>query len=142
MATARSRKASYPSRYLGQEIERAVVRMVNDEGFASEAEVARWLERDPSTFSRWVNGFSHPSADQDWLVLTKLGIGSGFLRRLELLDKLDAWRADIALSVEEFVTLAVQVQNQARGTPIFRVHSGRTEAEPGHRDAPAQRRAR
>ena len=142
MATARSRKASYPSRYLGQEIERAVVRMVNDEEFASEAEVARWLERDPSTFNRWVNGFSLPSADQDWLVLTKLGIDSGFLRRLELLDKLDAWRADIALSVEELVTLAVQVQNQARGTPIFRVQSGRTEAEPGRRDAPAQRRAR
>ncbi len=130
MRATRSRKASYQSRYLGQQLEREVTRLVNDEGYASEAEVARWLERDPSTFNRWVNGFSHPSTDADWQALTKLGIASGFLRRLELLDKLDAWRADLGLSVEELVTLAVQVQNQSRGTPIFRVDPGRQE-KPG-----------
>jgi hypothetical protein len=125
----RSRKATYRSRFVGRQLELAVGRLVDEGKFTSEAEVARWLERDPSTFNRWVNGFSHPRTDEDWRLLTRLGVNSGFLRRLELLDKLDAWRADMDMTVEELVTLAVQVQNQKHGGVIFRVDPGRREEQ-------------
>ena len=114
MAT-RSRKATYRSRFLGRQLEVAVGRLLEAGEFSSEAEVARSLGRDPSTFNRWVNGFSHPRSHEDWRVLTRLGVNSGFLRRLELLDKLDAWRDDMEMTVEELVTLAVHVQNQEHG---------------------------
>lgn len=110
-----------------------MTQLMSDGKFSSEAEIARWLERDPSTFNRWVNGFSHPRTDEDWRVLTRLGVNSGFLRRLELLDKLDAWRADMDMTVEELVTLAVQVQNQKHGGVIFRVDPGRREEAPEER---------
>jgi len=127
MAT-RSRKATYRSRFLGRQLEVAVGRLLEADEFSSEAEVARSLGRDPSTFNRWVNGFSHPRSHEDWRVLTRLGVNSGFLRRLELLDKLDAWRDDMEMTVEELVTLAVQVQNQEHGGVIFRVDPGRRES--------------
>ncbi len=124
---SRSRKATYRSRFLGRQLEAAVRRLLGEGKFSSEAEVARSLERDPSTFNRWVNGFSHPRSDEDWRMLTRLGVNSGFLRRLELLDKLDAWREDMRMTVEELVTLAVQVQNKEHGGVIFRVDAGRRE---------------
>jgi len=126
MAT-RSRKATYRGRFLGRQLEAAVSSLLAEGKVSSEAEVARSLGRDPSTFNRWVNGFSHPRTDEDWQVLTQLGVSSSFLRRLELLDKLDAWREDMGLSVEELVTLAVQVQNQKHGGVIFRVAERRRE---------------
>lgn len=123
----RSRKATYRSCFLGRQLEAAVQRVLAEGEFSSEAEVARSLGRDPSTFNRWVNGFSHPRSDEDWRVLTRLGVNSEFLRRLELLDKLDAWREDMGMTAEALVTLAGQVQNQKRGGVIFRVAPGRRE---------------
>ena len=126
MPSARSRKATYRSRFLGRQLEAAVAALLEQGKFSSEAEVARSIHRDPSTFNRWVNGFSHPRTDKDWRVLAELRLDSNFLRRLELLDKLDAWREDMDLSVQELMTLAVQVQNQKHGGVIFRV-PGRRE---------------
>lgn len=126
MASARSRKATYRSRFLGRQLEAAVAALLEQGKFSSEAEVARSIDRDPSTFNRWVNGFSHPRTDKDWRVLAELHLNVDFLRRLELLDKLDAWREDMDLSVQELMTLAVQVQNQKHGGVIFRV-PGRRE---------------
>lgn len=123
----RSRKATYRSRFLGRQLEASVQILLAQGKFSSEAEFARSLGREPSTFNRWVNGFSHPRSDEDWRVLTRLRVNSGFLRRLELLDKLDAWRDDMGMTVEELVTLAVQVQNQKHGGVIFRVGPGRRE---------------
>ena len=93
---------------------------IDDGRFASEAAVARGLEIEPSTFNRWINGYAHPRTEQDWEQLTELGLDREFLRRLQMLDKLDAWRRDVGLSADEVANLGVQVLTAEAGGRIFR----------------------
>ena len=120
MANPTSRKAAYPYRFLGRRLDAAVRRLVAERTYTSEADVARWLETEASTFNRWVNGYSHPKSDEDWEKLTKLGFNLGFLRRLQWLDKLDAWRRDQQMSLEDVAGLGVQILSEKTGAQIFR----------------------
>lgn len=115
-----NRKAAYPFRFLGRHLEEAVSRRLEERTHASEADVARWLDVDPSTFNRWINGHAHPRTEADWLKLSELGVPREVLRRLELLDKHDAWRRDLGLSLEEAASLGVQLLSERAGKPIFR----------------------
>lgn len=115
-----SRKATYPDRFLGQHLEAAVARRQAEGVNASEAEVARAMGVDPSTFNRWINGMTHPRTEEDWMRLTNLGYAREFLQRLELLDKLDAWRRDLELTRADLLELATQLETQSRGKSIFR----------------------
>ena len=118
--TKMNRKAAYPFRFLGRHLEEAVSRRLEERTHASEADVARWLDVDPSTFNRWINGHAHPRTEDDWLQLSELGIPREVLRRLELLDKHDAWRRDLGLSLEEAASLGVQLLSERAGKSIFR----------------------
>ena len=116
----RIRRAAYPLRFVGRSLEAAVGRRLEDRTHASEADVGRWLEIEPSTFNRWINGHAHPRTEDDWVKLTELGLPREVLRRLELLDKLDAWRRDLGLSLEDVASLGVQILSERSGKPIFR----------------------
>ena len=83
--------------------------------------MGRWLDVEPSTFNRWINGHAHPRTEDDWVKLTELGLPRAVLRRLELLDKLDAWRRDLDLSLEDVASLGVQILAERAGKTIFRV---------------------
>ncbi len=114
------RKAAYPLRFLGRGLQSTIQPRIDDGRFASEAAVARWLEIEPSTFNRWINGYAHPRTERDWERLMKLGLNRGFLRRLQTLDKLDAWRRDGGLSADEVANLGVQILTEEKGGQIFR----------------------
>jgi len=118
--TKTNRKAAYPLRFVGRYLAGAVQRRLEERTHASEADVARWLDIDPSTFNRWINGHAHPRTEEDWEKLTELGLPREVLRRLELLDKLDAWRRDLGLTLEEVASLGVQILAERAGKPIFR----------------------
>ncbi len=120
MAPSTSRKAAYPYRFLGRRLEAAVRRELAEGTRSSEAEVARWLGTEASTFNRWVNGYSHPRSDEDWERLTNLGLNRGFLQRLQWLDKLDAWRRDQGMNLEDVAALGVQILTEKTGGQIFR----------------------
>lgn len=119
--TTQSRKATYRSRYLGRHLEAAVDRLMEAGTCASQAEVARFVDRDPSTFNRWLRGIAHPRTTRDWEALTALGFDRRFLKRVELLDKLDAWREDMGISVEELMSLAAHVHDREKGGQMFEV---------------------
>lgn len=115
-----SRQAAYPLRFVGRHLMAAVSRRLEQRSHASEADVARWLGIDPSTFNRWINGRAHPGTEADWQKVTELGVPRQVLRRLELLDKLDAWRRDLGLTVEEVASLGLQILTERSGRVIFR----------------------
>lgn len=114
------RTSPYPLNFLGRHIAQAMEKRIEQGEYSSAAEVARALGVDPSTFNRWVHGHAHPGTPEDWRRLTKLGLGEEFLRRLQLLDKLDAWRRDHDLSIEQLVNFAIQIQADQSGRNIFR----------------------
>lgn len=115
-----NRKAAYPFRFVGRYLAGAVQQRLEERTHASEADVARWLDIDPSTFNRWINGHAHPRTREDWEKLTELGLPPEVLRRLELLDKLDAWRRDVGITLEEMASLGVQILAERAGKEIFR----------------------
>lgn len=119
--TKNVRRAAYQLRFVGRSLDAAVGRRLEDRTHASEADVARWLDIEPSTFNRWINGHAHPRTEDDWVKLTELGLPREVLRRLELLDKLDAWRRDLDLSLEDVASLGVQILAERSGKTIFRV---------------------
>ncbi len=119
--TKNIRRAAYQLRFVGRSLAAAVGRRLEDRTHASEADVGRWLDIEPSTFNRWVNGHAHPRTEDDWVKLTELGLPREVLRRLELLDKLDAWRRDLDLSLEDVASLGVQILAERSGKTIFRV---------------------
>ena len=119
--TKNIRRAAYQLRFVGRSLDAAVGRRLEDRTHASEADVARWLDIEPSTFNRWINGHAHPRTEDDWVKLTELGLPREVLRRLELLDKLDAWRRDLDLSLEDVASLGVQILSERSGKTIFRV---------------------
>ena len=119
-AEERTRRAAYPLRFVGRALDAAVRRRLEERTHASEADVARWLDVEPSTFNRWINGHAHPRTDNDWAKLTELGVPAEVLRRLSLLDKLDAWRRDLDLSLEDVASLGVQILSERSGKSIFR----------------------
>ena len=119
--TKNIRRAAYQLRFVGRSLDAAVGRRLEDRTHASEADVARWLDIEPSTFNRWINGHAHPRTEDDWVKLTELGLPREVLRRLELLDKLDAWRRDLDLSLEDVASLGVQILAERSGKTIFRV---------------------
>lgn len=131
MPQASSRKAAYPLRFVGRHLQRVVEERIAAGEQASEAEVARWLGLEPSTFNRWINGYAHPRTEADWEQLTRMGLNRGLLRRLELLDKLDAWRRDLGLSLEEVANLGVQILTDSRGGEIFRKQRQRDAEDDG-----------
>ncbi len=118
--TKNIRRAAYQLRFVGRSLAAAVGRRLEDRTHASEADVGRWLDIEPSTFNRWVNGHAHPRTEDDWVKLTELGLPREVLRRLELLDKLDAWRRDLDLSLEDVASLGVQILAERSGKTIFR----------------------
>jgi hypothetical protein len=118
--TKNIRRAAYQLRFVGRSLDAAVGRRLEDRTHASEADVGRWLEIEPSTFNRWINGHAHPRTEDDWVKLTELGLPREVLRRLELLDKLDAWRRDLDLSLEDVASLGVQILAERSGKTIFR----------------------
>jgi len=119
--TKNIRRAAYQLRFVGRSLSSAVGRRLEDRTHASEADVGRWLDVEPSTFNRWINGHAHPRTEDDWVKLTELGLPREVLRRLELLDKLDAWRRDLDLSLEDVASLGVQILAERSGKTIFRV---------------------
>ncbi len=118
--TKNIRRAAYQLRFVGRSLSAAVGRRLEDRTHASEADVGRWLDIEPSTFNRWINGHAHPRTEDDWVKLTELGLPREVLRRLELLDKLDAWRRDLDLSLEDVASLGVQILAERSGKTIFR----------------------
>lgn len=118
--TKNIRRAAYQLRFVGRSLDAAVGHRLEERTHASEADVGRWLDIEPSTFNRWINGHAHPRTEDDWVKLTELGLPREVLRRLELLDKLDAWRRDLDLSLEDVASLGVQILAERSGKTIFR----------------------
>lgn len=117
------RAPSYELRFLGRHLEQVVEEALQEQEFGSAAEIARSLRVDPSTLHRWIKGDAHPRTEEDWERLTRLGLDEGLLRRLQLLDKLDAWRRDHGLAIGDLVSLAIQIQSDQSGEQIFRTRS-------------------